>query len=133
MCTSRFRSRLLAATVIGFLVALVVGLSTLRLRGVYFIIFTFGLTELAQQVLVWWEINQNKTMSRYIFANVSSTVIFEILLAIALLTVIGSWYVSRTRLGYALRSIGRGRDRRAPHRHRYDSREGRSCSRSRRP
>jgi branched-chain amino acid transport system permease protein len=97
---------LAAATVIGFLVALVVGLSTLRLRGVYFIIFTFGLTELAQQVLVWWEINQNKTMSRYIFTNVSSTVIFEILLAVALLTVIGSWYVSRTRLGYALRSIG---------------------------
>ena len=106
MCTSRFALALAAATVIGFLVALVVGLSTLRLRGVYFIIFTFGLTELAQQVLVWWEINQNKTMSRYIFTNVSSTVIFEILLAVALLTVIGSWYVSRTRLGYALRSIG---------------------------
>jgi branched-chain amino acid transport system permease protein len=97
---------LAAATVVGFLMALVVGLSTLRLRGVYFIIFTFGLTELAQQVVVWWEINQNKTLSRYIFANVSSTVIFEILLAVALLTVIGSSYVSRTRLGYALRSIG---------------------------
>ena len=97
---------LAAATVVGFLMALVVGLSTLRLRGVYFIIFTFGLTELTQQVVVWWEINQNKTMSRYIFVNVSSTVIFEILLAVALLTVLGSWCASRTRLGYALRSIG---------------------------
>ena len=36
--------------------ALVVGLSTLRLRGVYFVIFTFGLTELIQQVVTWWAI-----------------------------------------------------------------------------
>jgi branched-chain amino acid transport system permease protein len=90
---------LTAAAVSGFLVALVVGLSTLRLRGVYFIIFTFGLTELVQQVVVWWEVNQNRTVSRYIFANVSNTVIFELLLAIAVLTVLGSWYVSRMRLG----------------------------------
>ncbi len=41
---------LLAAAVVGFLVALVVGLSTLRLRGVYFVVFTFGLTELMHQV-----------------------------------------------------------------------------------
>ena len=41
---------LLAAAVVGFLVALVVGLSTLRLRGVYFVVFTFGLTELVHQV-----------------------------------------------------------------------------------
>ena len=39
-------ARLALAAVVGFLVALVVGLSTLRLRGVYFVIFTFGLTEL---------------------------------------------------------------------------------------
>jgi branched-chain amino acid transport system permease protein len=97
---------LAAATMVGFVIALVVGLSTLRLRGVYFIIFTFGLTELMQQAVLWWEINQNKTMSRYIFADVSSVVIFEILLAVTLLTVLGSWQVSRTRLGYALRLIG---------------------------
>ena len=44
---------LLAAAVVGFLIALVVGLSTLRLRGVYFVVFTFGLTELVHQVLNW--------------------------------------------------------------------------------
>ena len=94
------------AAVCGFLVAAVVGLSTLRLRGVYFVIFTFGLTELLHQVFVWWEVTQNKTMSRYIFASVSNAVIFEVLLAIAVLSVVGSWYVSRTRFGYALRAIG---------------------------
>ena len=68
---SRLRS--LTATAAGFLLALLVGLSTLRLRGVYFVIFSFGLTELMQQVFAWWEITQNQTMSRYISANVSST------------------------------------------------------------
>jgi branched-chain amino acid transport system permease protein len=97
---------LLAAAVVGFLVALVVGLSTLRLRGVYFVVFTFGLTELVHQVLNWWEIKINKTVTRYIFTDVSNVSIYYTLLAVALITILGSWYVSRIRLGFALRAIG---------------------------
>jgi branched-chain amino acid transport system permease protein len=97
---------LIAAVVIGFLVALVIGLSTLRLRGVYFVVFTFGLTELIHQVLNWWEIKINRTVSRYIFTDVSNITIYETLLFVALLTIVGSWAVSQLRLGYALRAIG---------------------------
>ena len=97
---------LLGAAVVGFLVALVVGLSTLRLRGVYFVVFTFGLTELAHQVLNWWEIKINRTVTRYIFTDVSNASIYETLLAITLITMVGSGYVSQTRLGFALRAIG---------------------------
>ena len=97
---------LLAAAIVGFLVALVVGLSTLRLRGVYFVVFTFGLTELIHQVLNWWEIKINKTVSRYIFTDVSNVSIYETLLAVALITIVGSWFVSKIRLGFALRAIG---------------------------
>ena len=97
---------LLAAAAIGFLVAVVVGLSTLRLRGVYFVVFTFGLTELVHQVINTWEIKINKTATRYIFSDVSNTTIYYTLLTVALITVIGSWYVSQSRLGYALRAIG---------------------------
>lgn len=97
---------LLAAAVIGFLVAVIVGLSTLRLRGVYFVVFTFGLTELVYQVINWWEIKINKTATRYIFSDVSNVTIYYTLLAVALITVVGSWYVSQSRLGYALRAIG---------------------------
>jgi branched-chain amino acid transport system permease protein len=96
---------LLAAAGVGFLVALVVGLSTLRLRGVYFVVFTFGLTELVHQVINWLEI-KNRTVTRYIFTDVSNVHIYETLLAVALITVLGSWYVSRIRLGFALRAIG---------------------------
>ena len=97
---------LAAAVVIGFLVALFVGLSTLRLSGVYFVVFTFGLTELVHQVLNWWEIKINHTVSRFIFTDVSSTAIYETLLAVALFTVVGTWVVSQSRLGFALRAIG---------------------------
>jgi branched-chain amino acid transport system permease protein len=93
------------AAVVGFLVALVVGLSTLRLRGVYFVVFTFGLTELVHQVINWSEI-RNGSVTRYIFTDVSNVAIYETLLTVALLAILGSWYVGRTRLGFALRAIG---------------------------
>ena len=95
----------MAAAIVGFLVALVVGLSTLRLRGVYFVVFTFGLTELVRQVVNLLEI-KNRTVTRYIFTDVSHTSIYETLLAVALFTIAASWCVAQTRLGFALRAIG---------------------------
>lgn len=97
---------LVAAAVIAFLVALVIGLSTLRLRGVYFVVFTFGLTELIHQVLNWWEIKINRTVSRYIFTDVSNVSIYETLLAVTVVAIVGTWFVSQSRLGFALRAIG---------------------------
>ena len=97
---------LLTAAVIGFAIAVIVGLSTLRLSGVYFVIFTFGLTELVHQVVVWWEININRRMSRYIFADLDNIAIYELLLLLSVIAIAGSWYVGRSRLGYALRTIG---------------------------
>jgi branched-chain amino acid transport system permease protein len=94
------------AAIIGFLFALVAGLSTLRLRGVYFVIFTFGLTELMRQVTSWYEINVTNKLNRFITISIDSTIIYEMLLVLAAVAVVGGWYVSTTRLGYALRAIG---------------------------
>jgi branched-chain amino acid transport system permease protein len=94
------------APMIGFVIALGVGLSTLRLSGIYFVIFTFGLTELIKQLVIWYEINQTKTLARYIFVNASGTLIYELLLATATIVIAGVWWLSRSRVGYALRVIG---------------------------
>ena len=51
----------------GFVVALIVGLSTLRLSGVYFTIFTFGLTELVRQVVTWYQVKVLGAVGSYIF------------------------------------------------------------------
>ena len=64
-CRGRRCSR--SPALIGIAVALVVGLSTLRLSGIYFVIFTFGLSELIRQIVTWYEININRSVGRYIF------------------------------------------------------------------
>src|SRR5262245_63113645 len=58
---------LLTAATVGIVVALIVGLSTLRLSGIYFVIFTFGLSELIRQLVTWYEVNIHGSVGRYIF------------------------------------------------------------------
>jgi branched-chain amino acid transport system permease protein len=94
------------AALVGFVSAAVVGLSTLRLRGVYFVIFTFGMTELLRQLATWYEINHSRRLTRFIPTSVDSYVVYEVLLVVTVVTIVGSWYVSTTRLGHALRAIG---------------------------
>ncbi len=97
---------LLSAAGIGLIVALVVGLSTLRLAGVYFVIFTFGLAELVRQTVSWFEVNVTQTMGRYVFLPFEGRHIYWQLLALAALTLLISWAIGRSRLGLALKAIG---------------------------
>jgi branched-chain amino acid transport system permease protein len=97
---------LLVAATIGLAVALVVGLSTLRLAGVYFVIFTFGLAELVRQLVTWYEVNVTGTLGRYIFLPVTPEGIYWQLLALAAITFLLSWGIGRTRWGLALKVIG---------------------------
>lgn len=97
---------LLIAALVGLAVALVVGLATLRLAGVYFVIFTFGLAELIRQLVTWYEVNMTGTLGRYIFLPVTPEGIYWQLLCLAAATFAGSWIVSRSRIGLALRVIG---------------------------
>lgn len=97
---------LLVAALIGLAVALVVGLATLRLAGVYFVIFTFGLAELIRQLVTWYEVNVTGTLGRYIFLPISSEQIYWQLLGLAAITIGVGWWISRSRIGLALKVIG---------------------------
>jgi branched-chain amino acid transport system permease protein len=97
---------LLVALLIGAVVALVVGLSTLRLSGVHFVIFTFGLAELIRQLVTWYEVNITKSIGRYIFIEISMRQIYWQLLALLALVLLTGWLIRRSRLGLALRVIG---------------------------
>jgi branched-chain amino acid transport system permease protein len=97
---------LLVAGLIGLGVALVVGLATLRLAGVYFVIFTFGLAELIRQLVTWYEVNITGTLGRYIFLPVTPEGIYWQLLALTAAAFAMSWAISRSRLGLALKVIG---------------------------
>ena len=90
----------------GALLSLLVGLATLRLSGIYFVIFTFGLAELVRQLFTWYEVNITKTLGRYVFLDVTPRQIYWELLALLALLFAFAWWVKRSRLGLALQVIG---------------------------
>lgn len=94
------------ALVLGTVMALLVGLVTLRISGMFFVVFGFGLSELMREVLIWWEINQTKTLGRYVFVPFDTTLIYWHLLGLAVLVFLMGWLLRRTRLGIALLVIG---------------------------
>lgn len=97
---------LLAAAICGGGLALLVGLSTLRLAGIYFVIFSFGLAELIRQLITWYEVNVTGTLGRYIFTDFQPRDLLWQLLALLGVTLTVSVWISRSRLGLALRVIG---------------------------
>ena len=87
-------------------VALLIGICTLRLSGMYFVIFSFGVAELTRQLVTWYEATKVGSVGRYVFLEISAAHIYWQLLALlAVAWFIGIW-LSRSRLGFALRLIG---------------------------
>lgn len=97
---------LVIAVLISLAVSLVVGLATLRLRGVYFVVFTFGLSELLRQMVTWYETNRAGSLGRYLFLDLTQAQILWQLVALTALVFIVGWCVQHSRLGLALRMIG---------------------------
>ncbi len=85
--------------------ALLVGAVTLRLRGIYFAIFTFGLVELIKNFVLWWEIQRTGTRGRFVVL-VSNNTIYYVMLAILVATLLTAYFIRRSKYGLALRSIG---------------------------
>lgn len=96
----------LAAAGIGGAIALVVGLSTLRLSGVHFVVFTFGLSELIRELVTWSEARFGGTVGRFVFVPVLPEHIYLMLVAACLGVMLLGWWIGRSRLGWALRAIG---------------------------
>jgi branched-chain amino acid transport system permease protein len=90
---------------ISFIVALFIGLITLRLRGMYFIIFTFGASELIRHSILWWEAKFTGTVGRWVIV-VDHTTVYFVLLIIFIITLFAAYLIKRSKFGLALRSIG---------------------------
>ena len=88
-----------------FILAYLVGSLTLRLRGMYFTMFTFGLVELVRNSLHWWEVNITGTVGRLII-SADNTTVFYAMVATFLAVLLASYLIKRSRFGLALRSIG---------------------------
>jgi branched-chain amino acid transport system permease protein len=97
---------LLVAGFNGVLLSLAVGLSTMRLAGAYFVIFTFGLTELIRQLVTWYEVRVSHTIGRYVFLDITQEQIYWQLLALGAALFLSGFLIGRSRLGFMLNVIG---------------------------
>jgi branched-chain amino acid transport system permease protein len=93
------------AAILGAVLAALVGLATLRLSGVYFVIFTLGLAELVRQVVTWGQ-NVSGQKGLYVLTDITEVHIYWQLLVLAGIVYLTGWAIGRSRLGFALRIIG---------------------------
>jgi branched-chain amino acid transport system permease protein len=84
--------------------AMLVGYPVLRVRGPYFVILTFGLSELVKYVVIAIESYLGK-FSRIFFGGPSLETLFFIMLALALGATAAVWLVRRARFGQGLMAI----------------------------
>jgi len=97
---------LAVAALLGGALALAIGICTLRLSGMYFVVFSFGIAELIRQLVTWYESKVVGSVGRYVFLEITAAQIYWQLLALlGLLWLLGAW-LSKSRLGFALRLIG---------------------------
>jgi branched-chain amino acid transport system permease protein len=92
-----------------FCLAVLVGALTLRLRGIFFVMFTFGLVELLLNFILWWEVNVTGTTGRVVPSISNNAVFYLMLLVFAVLMATVS-LLKDSRFGLALRSIGENED-----------------------
>jgi len=104
---------ILIGALASFILALIVGLVTLRLKGIYFAIFTFGLVVLLSELILWVELNINEISGRYP-RYVSIDIILYITFGILVATLLTAYFIRRSRLGLAMQSIG-GNEEAAEH------------------
>ena len=90
---------------VSFCLALFIGFLTLRLRGMYFIIFTFGFSELIKHFILWWEANMTGTVGRWVVI-VDHTTVYYVMLVIFVILMLTAYFIRRSKFGLALQSIG---------------------------
>jgi branched-chain amino acid transport system permease protein len=88
-----------------FCLAFVVGSLTLRLRGMYFTMFTFALVQLISNFAHWYEVNVTGTVGRLVI-SLDSTIIYYSILVVFCLVLLASYFIKRSKFGLALQSIG---------------------------
>ena len=100
---------MLISAVVAFGVGYIVGVVTLRLRGIYFTIFTFGLTLFLNKFVHWYEGIFTRTKGRMVkpFDNFT---IFYAMLVVVFIVVIAMLIFNKARFGLKLKSIGQNED-----------------------
>jgi branched-chain amino acid transport system permease protein len=89
--------------------AILVGTLTLRLKGIYFVMFTFGLVELLLNFILWWEFTITGTTGRVV-PPMANTTVFYVMLLILVTLLLTVFFIRRSRYWLALEGIGENQE-----------------------
>ena len=92
--------------IVAAVLAFLIGIATLRLSGVYFVIFTLGLAEMIRNLVSWIQNNFLGSHGLYVLTDFRDQHIYWLLLSVAAVVYLFGWVVNRSRIGFALRIIG---------------------------
>lgn len=91
---------------IAAVVAAVMGAAVLHLRGTYFAVLTFGMTELIRHAITYWEKQVTGTVGRVLTVVPERDTVYLTVLGLAVAAVAVSIFVRRSRFGLAMAGIG---------------------------
>jgi branched-chain amino acid transport system permease protein len=94
---------------LSFILALLLGLVTLRLKGMYFAIFTFGLVVFMARVVAYLESQITHARGQHIIP-IDNATIFYAMLGVTVATVLAIYFIRRSRVGLAMQGIGGNED-----------------------
>ena len=94
------------APFVAAILAALIGFATLRLSGVYFVIFTLGLAEMVRNLVSWIQNNFLGSRGLYVLTDFTDVHIYWMLLVVSAVIYLFGWWLNRSRLGFALRIIG---------------------------
>ena len=92
-----------------FCLAVIVGGLTLRLKGIYFAVFTFALVELIKNFALFFELHVTGTRGRFVIP-VDSHIVFYVLVGIFVMLLLTTYLIRRSKFGLALQSIGQNEE-----------------------
>lgn len=94
------------SAVVATVLAGLIGMATLRLSGVYFVIFTLGLAEMIRNMVSWLQNNVLGSRGLYVLTDFTEAHIYWMLLVVSVVVFIVGALIARSRLGFAMRIIG---------------------------
>ncbi|WP_444814953.1 branched-chain amino acid ABC transporter permease [Variovorax brevis] len=87
-------------------IAVLMGAAVLHLRGTYFAVLTFGMTELIRHAVTYVEKQVSGTVGRVLMTVPEATTVYLTMFVIAVLSIAVAVLVRRSRFGLALSGIG---------------------------
>lgn len=95
-----------SGALVAAVIAVVMGAAVLHLRGTYFAVLTFGMTELIRHAITYVEKQVSGTVGRVLTVVPEGATVYLTLLLIAALSIGAALWVKKSRFGLALAGIG---------------------------